>query len=119
MLFGRRFEGFTCFSPELLCGLTSEQPGLPKDSGDVAGVRERSHNPDQAMTRIDKILTAMGGVFVVLGAVAVSAAPITPARLDPAVEAQANRWHQGQHIRFHQQYNFDGPAAQRWQNNRI
>ena len=110
---------FTGFSPERLCALTREQPGRPKDSGDGAGVRERSHNPDQAMTRIDKILTAMGGVFVVLGAVAVSAAPITPARFNPAVEAQANRWHQGQHTRFHQQYNVDGPAAQRWQNNRI
>ena len=88
---GHRFEGFTCFSPELLCGLTREQPGRPKVSGDGAGVRERSHNPDQAMTRTDKILTAMGGVFVVIGAVAVSAAPITPARFNPAVEAQANR----------------------------
>ena len=119
MLCRQRSKGFTGFSPELLCGLTSEQPERPKVSGDGAGVRERSHNPDQAMTRIDKILTAMGGIFVVLGAVAVSAAPITPARFNPAVEAQANRWHQGQHIRFHQQYNFDGPAAQRWQNNRI
>ena len=71
------------------------------------------------MTRTDKILTAMGGVFVVLGAVAVSAAPITPARFNPAVEAQANRWHQDRNTRFHQQYNVDDPAAQRWQNNRI
>ena len=116
---GHRFEGFTCFSPELFQLLTKEQPGRPKVSGDGAGVRERSHNPDQAMTRTDKILTAMGGVFVVIGAVAVSAAPITPARFNPAVEAQANRWHQDQHTRFHQQYNVDGPAAQRWQNNRI
>ena len=109
----------TGFSPELFQLLTNEQPGRPKVSGDGAGVRERSHNPDQAMTRTDKILTAMGGVFVVIGAVAVSAAPITPARFNPAVEAQANRWHQDQHTRFHQQYNVDGPAAQRWQNNRI
>ena len=71
------------------------------------------------MTRTDKLLTAMGGVLVVLGAVAVSAAPITPARFSPAVEAQANRWHQDQHTRFHQQYNVDGPAAQRWQINRV
>ena len=116
---GQRFESFTGLSPELLCALTRERPGRPKVSGDGAGVRERSHNPDQAMTRTDKILTAMGGVFVVIGAVAVSAAPITPARFNPAVEAQANRWHQDQHTRFHQQYNVDGPAAQRWQNNRI
>ena len=116
---GHRFEGFTGFSPKLFQLLTKEQPGRPKVSGDGAGVRERSHNPDQAMTRTDKILTAIGGVIVVLGAVAVSAAPITPARFNPAVEAQANRWHQEQYTRFHQQYNVDGPAAQRWQNNRI
>ena len=71
------------------------------------------------MTRTDKILTAMGGIFVVLGAVAVSAAPITPARLNSADEAQANRWHKDQYTRFHQQYNVDGPAVQRWQTNRI
>ncbi len=71
------------------------------------------------MTRTDKILTAMGGVFVVLGAVAVSAAPITPARFNPAFESQANRWHQDQNTRFQQQYNVDGPAAQRWQTNRL
>ena len=71
------------------------------------------------MARTDKILTALGGVFVVLGAVAASAAPITPARFNPAVEAKANRWHQGQHTRFQHQYNVDGPASKRWQNNRI
>ena len=119
MLCRQRFEGFTGFSPELLCGLTSEQPERPKVSGDGAGVRERSHNTDPAMTRTDKILTAIGGVFVVLGAVAVSAAPITPARFNPAVEAKANRWHQQQSPHFQQYYNVDGPAAQRWQNNRI
>ena len=119
MLCRQCFEGLTGFSPELLSGLTSEQPERPKVSGDGAGVRERSHNPDQAMTRTDKILTAMGGVFVVFGAIAVSAAPISPARLNPAVEDQANRWHQDQHTRFHQRYDVDGPAAQRWQNNRI
>ena len=71
------------------------------------------------MTRTDKILTAMGGVFVVFGAIAVSAAPIAPTRFNPAVEAQANRWHQQRNTRFQQQYNVDGPASQRWQNNRI
>jgi len=71
------------------------------------------------MTRIDKILTAMGGVFVVLGAVAVSAAPIAPVRFNAAYEAEANRWHQEQSNRFHQHYNVDGPASERWQNNRI
>jgi len=68
------------------------------------------------MTGLDKfsLLTALAGVFLVLGAGAVSASSITPARLNPAYETQANRWHQEQSTRFNQRYNVDGPAAQRW-----
>ena len=70
------------------------------------------------MTQIDKILTVAGGFLVVLGAVAVSAAPITPARFNPAFAAQADRWQQGQAARFQQHYNVNGPASDRWTNNR-
>jgi len=71
------------------------------------------------MTPTDKILTVIGGVFVVLGAVAVSAAPIAPVRVNAPYQAQSHRWHQDHYIRFHQHYNVDAPAAQRWQHNRI
>ena len=73
------------------------------------------------MTGLDKfsLLTALAGVFLVLGAGAVSASPITPARLNPAYETQANRWHQEQSTRFQQQYNLEGPTSQRWSTNRF
>ena len=74
------------------------------------------------MTGLDKLslLTALGSVFLVVGAGATSsAAPITPVRFNSAYETQANRWHQEQSNRFHQHYNVDGPASERWQNNRI
>ena len=69
------------------------------------------------MTGLDKLslLTALGSVFLVVGAGAKSsAAPITPVRFNSAYETQANRWHQEQSTRFNQRYNVDGPAAQRW-----
>ena len=48
------------------------------------------------MTGLDKLslLTALGSVFLVVGADAKSAAPITPVRFNSAYETQANRWHQ-------------------------
>ncbi|CAK29329.1 Uncharacterized secreted protein [Synechococcus sp. RCC307] len=71
------------------------------------------------MALTDKILTVFGGFFVVLGAVAVSAAPITPTRFNPAYQVRADRWHQDHYTRFHQQYNVDGPASERWNQNRF
>ena len=71
------------------------------------------------MALTDKILTVFGGFFVVLGAVAVSAAPITPTRLNPVHQVTADRWQRAHYTRFHQQYNVDGPASERWNQNRF
>ena len=74
------------------------------------------------MTGLDKLslLTALGSVFLVVGAGATSsAAPITPVRFNSAYETQANRWHQEQSTRFQQQYNLEGPTSQRWSTNRF
>jgi hypothetical protein len=84
-------------------------------------VRESKFRPQptQDMAVTDKILTAVGGFFVVFGAIAVSAAPITPIRLNPAKQVTADRWHQEHYTRFRQQYNVDGPASERWDQNRF
>ena len=71
------------------------------------------------MALTDKILTVVGGFFVVFGAIAVSAAPITPARFNPAYQVKADRWHQDHNTRFHQQYNVNGPASERWNQHRF
>ena len=72
------------------------------------------------MAVTDKILTVVGGFFVVFGAIAVSAASITPGgRFNPAYRVQADRWHQDNNTRFHQQYNLDGPASERWNQKRF
>ena len=71
------------------------------------------------MALTDKILTAVGGFFVVFGAIAVSAAPITPIRFNPAYQSTADQWHQDSYTRFQQRYNVDGPASERWNQNRF